>query len=153
MRGSLVRGRSTDLGTPGILSLESGWECYTLELPWRNNERGHSCIVADEYHMTVKVSPRLQREVYYFTDSAKHGRFDVEIHNGNFAGDERKHFKSQVHGCILVGDSFGDVSFGNLSQWGIRNSRATLDELIKHAGNSLTLDIAWAHGCAPDLFA
>jgi hypothetical protein len=55
------------------------------------------------------------------------GREGILIHQGNFCGDVRRGFKSNVLGCVLVGDRFGTLS----GQQAILNSTATLRRLME----------------------
>jgi hypothetical protein len=156
----VVRQRSAPLGTPGAVTLLNGFVSDTLELPWHGNERGRSCIAADEYRGWVWQSPTLRRPVIRLED--KHGRQDCLVHNGNWAADEvdldgdGAPEVTQVHGCTEVGRGYGEVRRrdGRL-QWGILRSGATLDELIRSLEDGLgghhevLLTYVWAPGCAP----
>ena len=53
----LARTAYMDRGTPGSLSVNSDHVCYTLELPWRNNQRDISCIPEGIYPIVWKKSP------------------------------------------------------------------------------------------------
>lgn len=44
----LFRLKRSDQGTMGLLMAPS-FSCYTLELPWRDNQRNISCIPESEY--------------------------------------------------------------------------------------------------------
>jgi hypothetical protein len=64
------------------------------------------------------------------------GREGILIHQGNFCGDVRIGFKSNVLGCVLVGDRLGILS----GQQAVLNSTATLRrfmELIISGGEML----------------
>jgi hypothetical protein len=126
MKASLLRKFTDDEGTQGELRLENGYTCLTLELPWRNNHANFSCIPAGTYICRKRWSFRFMRwlyEVLYVN-----GRENILIHSGNWAGDVRKGFKSDVEGCILLGDRISS-SFPqgyNVAQHGIFESRNTL---------------------------
>lgn len=77
---------------------------YTLELPWRDNERKRSCIPLGVYSCRIRVSGRFGR-VYEVTGVP--GRDGILFHSGNFAGDVAKGLCSDVEGCILPGLSRG----------------------------------------------
>lgn len=161
VRGTVVRGKSTQLGTPGELKLDNEFDCETLELPWHDNERGRSCTLPDTYRGRVWWSPHLNRPVIKFDD--KNGRKDCEIHNGNFAGDAF----SQVHGCTEVGIGYGVIQRPDrVSQWGIKDSSNTLNKLIASLEiegeehlvgpsgfisgyNEVEITYQWAEGCEP----
>ena len=71
--------------------------CETLELPWRDNYRGISCIPEGAYLCKLGYSPSRKHDVYWLQDVP--GRSDVQIHIGNFPRD--------IRGCILVGRERG----------------------------------------------
>lgn len=153
------RRRSQVWGTPGVLLTEQGFMCDTLELPWRDNRRGESCIVADAYIGWIWESPMLKRPVVRLEN--KHGRQDCLIHNGNFAGDTLADIDgdgktgddliTQVHGCTLVGHDYGDLlNKNNVTQRGILHSKDTLSALIDHLGPGRhSFLYLWDDGCAP----
>lgn len=165
MKATVVRGRSVAYGTPSTLTLEGGWSCRCLELPWANNERGRSCIKADTYAAAIWESPHLgspnretvtradgtafdlHRKVYRLED--KHGRADCLIHNANFAGEVNDGQMTQLHGCIAPGAGYAEIERpdGGGKQWGITASVKTLEELIRQTkGENLEILITWAEG-------
>jgi hypothetical protein len=140
VKGTVIRQPSTPFGTPGVLWLANGFECDTLELPWKDNERGKSCIMPGTYRGWAWFSPKLKRLTIRLED--KHGRRDCLIHNANFAAEERdidgdgESEITQIHGCTAVGRGFGEIrdKSGDL-QWGILNSGATLQRLLESLEN------------------
>lgn len=158
MKVSVLRDKSTDDGTPGRLTIETGWGCDTLELPWADNERGRSCIVADTYSAKLDHSDHLggpNHQVYRLED--KHGRQNCLLHNATFAGEVKVGEETQLHGCTAVGHGYGKIPRTdgvNVLQFGILNSVATLQELIKQTGGAdLEITYSWAEGCAPEVEA
>lgn len=172
IKGSVVRGLSTPLGSPGRLSHSLGFSCDTLELPWHNNERGRSCIKPDVYLGHVWWSPTLKRLVIRFED--KNDRHDCLIHNGNWAADEvdldgdGTKEVTQVHGCTEVGRGYGDIlRRDGKKQWGIMASSPTLSALINSmmdrsvttvivgplgyatGYHPIELTYSWGEGCTP----
>lgn len=83
----------------GVLELDDKEICKTLELPWRDNQKGISCIPAGEYKLSPYPSSRFG-EVYIVNDVPN--RTGILIHTGNTASD--------IEGCILVGDSYGKLN-------------------------------------------
>lgn len=162
VRGEVLRGKSSPLGTPGAMRLDNGFTCHTLEKPWHNNESGISCTIADTYRGKVELSPHFKRLVIRLED--KHGRKACEVHHGNFAADEQDldgdglAEVTDVHGCTLVGHNFGMVQRKDgRQQYGIRNSVAALTALIKSLEDPLqpggyhdvVITYRWDEGCAP----
>ena len=90
----LKRDSQNDIRTLGKMFTEDGlWICETLELPWRDNLRGISCIPEGAYECKLAMSPSRGYKVYWLQDVP--GRKDCQIHIGNFPKD--------IRGCILVG--------------------------------------------------
>lgn len=151
MKIAVLRQKTTDDGTPGIITvLDTGWARKSLELPWRNNRRGESCIITDSYSCDIWYSEHLGRNVLRLED--KHGRQDCLVHNATWAGDVGKGDITQVHGCTAVGDAFAQVQRPDgKMQFGILNSKATLDALLKEIGpGPHTITYEWVDSCAPD---
>ena len=92
-------------------------QCFTLELPWRNNARGRSCIPAGTYQASLYDSPR--HGIVVLLDDVP-GRSMIEIHAGNYT--------TQIEGCILVGDSVRYLDGDRIPD--VTNSRATLLKLL-----------------------
>lgn len=103
---TLVRFASSDEGVRGVLTLPSMQTFCTLELPWRDNKRTSSCIPEGSYPCIWSESPRFG--FCYHVTQVKN-RSDILIHNGNYAGDEAKGYKTDSSGCILVGKSHGII--------------------------------------------
>jgi hypothetical protein len=89
----------TNDGTFGELLTEGGWKiALTLEEPWRENQRGKSCIPAGTYKMFKRLSPA--RGIFVWELKDVPGRSNIQIHVGNFLTD--------TEGCILVGFQHSD---------------------------------------------
>ncbi|KAK3608771.1 hypothetical protein CHS0354_006812 [Potamilus streckersoni] len=87
-------------GTLGIITGGGREICRTLELPWRDNRRGVSCIVPGLYrvfYLPVSAGGKF-RDVYH-VDRVP-GRDGILIHGGNLAG-EVPDYVSDSWGCIL----------------------------------------------------
>lgn len=121
----LKRTETGDQGTFGILETD-GFNCKTAELPWRNNQKGISCIPVGEYLCEMEMSPRFKKMLYELRSVPNRG--DILIHSGNFAGDKSKGFKTDVEGCILLGFAFGTIN----GQKAVINSKPTVTAFIKH---------------------
>lgn len=119
----LIRNVTSDQGTEGFIITTEGFNCKTLELPWRNNKKSISCIPAGEYTVVLRESPKYGR-IYWVTNVQD--RSWILIHSGNYAGDINKGFKTHVQGCILLGQNFGFLE----NQRAILNSRITLTKFM-----------------------
>ena len=114
----LFRMKRSDQGTFGML-IAPGFQCYTGELPWRENERNISCIPPGEYEVRIRISPKYG-QVYHIKDVPN--RSFILIHSGNWCGDTSKGYRTHVNGCILLGQKRGLL----LGQLAVLNSRITL---------------------------
>lgn len=123
----LLRLKMSDMGTEGKLITEDGFECCTLELPWRENEKGKSCIPSGEYKVVVRVSPKYGK-VYWVTEVPN--RSFILIHSGNFAGNTDEGYKTHVAGCILLGEKHGWLG----EQRAVLNSRVAVRKFVNHMG-------------------
>ncbi len=133
---TLIRGRSTDQGTPGILLREDATRvAYTLELPWKDNQRRVSCIPGGSYPVRLVTTPR-HGKVY----NVQHvpGRDSILIHSGNVAGDTTKGLESDVLGCILLGRTCG----ARRGQRAVLLSRVAIRSFMDEmAGEPFTLEV------------
>lgn len=100
MKLVLQRLETSDEGTFGRLL-----DWYTGELPWRNNAPSVSCIPAGEYQCVWAWSPRFKRSTYRLLSVP--GRAGVLIHAANLMGDAALGYRSQLNGCIALGEKFG----------------------------------------------
>jgi len=120
---NLFRMARSDQGTIGMLSFDD-FRCYTLELPWRDNNRNISCIPKGSYEVITRLSPKFGN-VYWIKEVPN--RSFILIHSGNWAGDLNKGFKSHVNGCILLGQKRGLL----LGQLAVLNSRITVKRFMR----------------------
>ena len=89
---------------------------YTLELPWKGNQRKISCIPAGFYSVERYSSPRF-KEAFHLC--AVPNRDSILIHMGNTVDD--------IEGCILVGNQLGELN----GKKAVLQSKDMMDELIK----------------------
>lgn len=81
----------------GVLQVGGSLICFTLELPWKNNQRKISCIPAGEYPLSRAYSPRFDKSMWHVF--SVFGRGGILFHIGNTAAD--------TEGCILLGMTNG----------------------------------------------
>lgn len=113
-KATLTRAPSTDQGVFGALVLDDGTIFHSLELPWRNNVHGLSCIPVGTYVFKKVDSPR-HGECYMGYDIP--GRNAIEIHAANYAGDVALGYRSDLLGCIALGKEVGPLNIpGPLKQ-------------------------------------
>lgn len=137
---TLIRSSSTDEGTFGMLTLDNGRDMHTLELPWRNNAVGHSCIPPGKYLCEMVNSP--SKGAVYGVQNVP-GRSHVLIHAANFAGDKIMGWVSELEGCIAPADSVGVLRNpnGNAQRAGLQSKRALFDLMAWGNGDPFELEI------------
>lgn len=93
-------------GTNGLLYDETGeLLCFTIELPWKNNERRESCIPEGTYKLVKRYSEKFKHHILLEGTSP---RELILIHPANNA-------KKELAGCIapvteLTGEGTGNSS-------------------------------------------
>lgn len=106
-RPLVFRVRRTDRLPKATLGIGELWagpvcvmRCHTVELPWKNNAKGVSCIPAGTYQMAFTMSNRFKVPLWLVLDVP--GRAGVRIHAANFA--------HQLEGCIALGMGRADLN-------------------------------------------
>ena len=118
--------------TPGILYLDSIPFCFSLELPWKDNQHNISCIPIGHYVCKRRKGVTLEHVKEPFeTFEVKEvfGRSGILFHMGNSAGASE--------GCILLGNGLSGVADIYLS-----NSVDTLLRFVKSIeGDEFCLEV------------
>jgi hypothetical protein len=126
---TIKRKPSTDLGTFGTLTVEGeDFKCVTGELPWRDNQHDISCILPGKYICRWAISNRKKIPLYHVMDTPD--REGVLIHIGNWCGDTKLGYHSDVQGCILLGQQVAPIERrdgSGVMQLGVTSSGVTLD--------------------------
>jgi len=133
----LRRLHTGDDGTLGhLFEAMREFECWTLELPWRGNRQGLSCIPAGAYFVGWRYSPSSGRYYYYVQDVP--GRSGVRFEIGNWAGDKLNGWKSDSLGCIFPGEGVyaGDPTDPDEQMMVVRSGDA-LTKLIEYFGKEM----------------
>lgn len=102
--------------TLGRLTVGS-FQCFTLELPWLENQRGISCIPRGTYRAVKRNSPK-NGAVFELRNVPQ--RSNIQCHAGNYT--------RQIEGCILVGSSITFLDGDKIPD--VANSKQTLDKLL-----------------------
>jgi hypothetical protein len=87
MNLELQRGQKTELSTPGLLSVDGVFQCYTLE-PFNPMPSG-------SYRIVIYNSPKFMKPVPLLLNVPGHSF--IEIHWGNYPAD--------TEDCVLVGQT------------------------------------------------
>lgn len=114
--------------TLGRLKLGS-FQCFTLELPWLDNQNDISCIHEGVYKYKLHNSPS-KGMVLEIQDVE--GRTYIQIHAGNYT--------HQILGCILVGSGIKWLDSDGVPD--VTNSVNTLRKLLNLAGSNGYIKIA-----------
>lgn len=93
------------------------FDCYTLELPWKDNERNISRIPAGEYFAAKHKSPKFGDTIWIQNVP---NRSEILIHKGNY--------KKDTLGCILVGQDLVDIDGDGYKD--VTNSSKTIEKLL-----------------------
>lgn len=107
----------------------------TLELPWKDNKNGVSCIppAPGEYETfnmeLLDSSPSFPYEHYWIKDVPN--RSYIKIHRGNYY--------NQIEGCILIGTEHKDTNHDNIKD--VYNSTQALTQLIGLVGDEAKIEI------------
>ena len=91
------------------------FECKTLELAYKDNQTGVSCVPVGEYDLQFEYSPKFKRHIWELKNVP--GRSEAKIHVANFY--------RQLQGCIAVGDMHVKIDADEYPD--VRNSGNTLD--------------------------
>lgn len=94
------------------------FQCYTLELPWRNNARKVSSFPPGRYRIKPRSSKRFPRHLHILDVP---NRDYILIHNANYV--------RQLEGCIAVGLKKLDIDGDGLLD--VTDSVNTLNKLLK----------------------
>jgi len=97
----LIRKRQDNTQTTGELWFENKRVAYTLELPWKENQRRVSCIPLGLYEVHEHQAPNYPKAKSYWVQNVPN-RSEILIHYGNFHRDTK--------GCILVGKALLDIN-------------------------------------------
>ena len=109
-------------GTNGALFVNGQFLCFTIELPWRENQRNISCIPEGTYEIVARHSKRFQNHLH--VQDVK-GRSLILIHPANNALKE-------LRGCIAPVSQLTDIGKG----W---KSREALNKLLTLSYRALEL--------------
>lgn len=93
-------------GTQGILEWNGTLVCYTIELPWLENQRHISCVPEGEYVLQQRFSLKFQWHLHLMNVP---GRDLILIHPAN---DARK----ELRGCIAPVTKHTGIGKGNSSR-------------------------------------
>jgi hypothetical protein len=124
LKATIIRDPSTEEGTFGTFSCLT-FHCYSGELPWRDNKTGKSCIPAGTYKVVWTKTPK-HGECYQLENVKD--RTAILVHKGNWCGDVDRGWKSDVEGCLLLGNAIGTL----VGQKALLSSKDAIARLVEH---------------------
>jgi hypothetical protein len=92
------------MGTFGVFQAGS-LRAFSGELPDRGNASSVSRVPPGAYRCGFTYSPRFGRRLYLLDRVP--GRSGIRVHPANLMGDAMKGFRSQLNGCIALGERLG----------------------------------------------
>lgn len=136
MKATLTR-QSHPKYTRGKLTVDNGFACDTLELPWLNNASQISCIPVGTYKVVPRTSPKYGQHLHV---TGVNGRDLILIHWGNYAGSKNPATgHPDIKGCILVGYGYADLDGDGLPE--ITRSKTAFLQLMFRCPDGFTLTI------------
>lgn len=131
-RAVLIRLNENKKQTLGRLFVFDGldieFECCTLELPYKNNQRNKSCIPTGKYNVKTRVSEKYGE--HYLVENVELRDY-ILIHPANYY--------TQLRGCIAVGYDFYDINKDG--ECDLTYSRRTMSNLLQSAPEGFELII------------
>lgn len=130
---SITRIEKNENQTLGILTLWDDndfpyYECRTLELPDKDNQKRISCIPEGVYTVKKRFSEKYKNH-FHIQDVPN--RDWILIHPANYV--------RQLLGCIAVGESHTDIDGDGLRD--VTHSKRTLERLLDECDNEFQLEI------------
>lgn len=104
----LTRLETSSQGTFGTFVVPNGDYLeyfYSGELPWLDNASGKSCVPTGVYKVKKTTWLKYNKPVFMLQNVAN--RQGILIHSANYMGDRDKGLKSQLYGCIALGEKLG----------------------------------------------
>lgn len=153
MKLEILRYETGDYGTfsTAVPDVDPDHHWDMIELPWRENQEGCSCVLEGTFIGSLVESPRFKRRVYLLRDIP--GRKEIEMHPANWAGDRRMGYYSQLLGCCAPGKARGAMQPPGMTkpQPCVLRSADALDEIIAMAnGEDIEFTFKWVYGILPE---
>jgi hypothetical protein len=123
--------------TMGVLELDNGFECDTLELTWLKNTPQFSCIPEGTYTVVPRTSQKYGKHLHVTNVP---NRNLILIHWGNYAGSVNPKTKQpDIKGCIMVGYGYSDITGDGIKE--IVRSKAAFTALMIAAKDGFELTV------------
>ncbi|PZD79167.1 DUF5675 family protein [Mesonia sp. K7] len=120
-------------GCNGALYLGSNRICYTIELPWKDNQRQVSCIPLGRYMLRRRYSARFQ---WHLQVLEVPNRDLILLHSANDS-------KLELRGCIAPVRKLTDIGKGEASRRALQQVKALVYPVLER-GESVCLNVVQA---------
>lgn len=133
----LIRHKSDGMATQGELhrAPAPGFLCYTLELPWRNNERGRSCIPVGRWALSLRGEGGFHERYRKRWPEWHQEMVEVIVPDRKWILFHTGNTHHHTDGCILVGEQKGRDTTpdgdGALAVWGSRDAYQELYPILR----------------------
>jgi hypothetical protein len=107
-------------GTQGTLEWNGTLVCYTIELPWLNNQQRVSCIPEGEYVLQKRFSPKFKWNLHLRNVP---GRDLILIHPANDA-------RTELLGCIAPVSKHTGIGKGSLSRKALEKLKVLVYDVL-----------------------
>jgi len=132
MRVEIDRITEGEHQTEGVLTVFEGsekiFQCFTLELAWKDNARRISCIPKNVYNVEKRYSTKYKNHFHV-----------LDVPNRSFILIHQANFVRQLLGCIAVGRTLTDIDKDGLRD--VTSSVATMNKLNKILPDTFKLTI------------
>ncbi|WP_348800421.1 DUF5675 family protein [Flavobacterium adhaerens] len=108
-------------GTQGTLERNGTLVCYTIELPWLENQKRISCVPEGEYVLQKRFSPKFQWHLHLINVP---GRDLILIHPANDA-------KTELLGCIAPVTNLIGIGKGSSSRKALKKLKALVYPVLE----------------------
>ena len=108
-------------GTQGTIEWDDTLVCYTIELPWLQNQKQISCVPEGEYVLEKRFSPKFQWHLHLKNVP---GRDLILIHPANDA-------KKELLGCITPVTKLTGIGKGNSSRKAFERLKALVYPVLE----------------------
>lgn len=119
--------------TLGKMFIQDGdiklFECCTLELPWKGNQKKISCIPVGEYDVVKRVT---ESHGHHFHITHVPSRDFILIHSANYV--------NELLGCVAPGSAHQDINKDGRKD--VINSKATMAKLWDNLPSEFKLKIS-----------
>lgn len=108
-------------GTNGTLEIEGRFICFTIELPWKNNEKQVSCIPEGKYQLEKRYSKKFN---WHIQLQGVKNRDLILIHPANDA-------KKELLGCVAPVSELTGTGKGTKSKNAFNKLKALIYPILE----------------------